>query len=96
MVLLFVLFTGWYYNNPLGLKDQVNLAVVGVPSFFGSSKLALQFLLQMTHLPSDAMQLFIISNPFTIYFATSLTCMAIFSFSTICTAFLTRVRRTKI
>lgn len=89
MVLLFVLFTGWYYNNPLGLKDQVNLAVVGVPSFFGSSKLALQFLLQMTHLPSDAMQLFIISNPFTIYFATSLTCMAIFSFSTICTAFLT-------
>lgn len=34
MVLLFVLITGWYYNSPLELKDQINLALVGVPSFF--------------------------------------------------------------
>lgn len=88
MVLLFVLFTGWYYNDPLGLRDQVSLAVIGVPSFFGSSKLALQFLLQVMQLPADALQLFIISNSFHIYFSTALTCMAIFSFSTICTAFL--------
>jgi len=54
MVLLFVLFTGWYYNSPLEIKDQINLALVGVPSFFGSSKLAVQMHLQVGHLPADA------------------------------------------
>jgi len=88
MVLLFVLFTGWYYNSPLDLKDQINLALVGVPSFFGSSKLAVQMLLQVVHLPADAFQLYLISQPFSIYFTAALTCMGIFSFSAICTAFL--------
>lgn len=89
MLLLFVLFTGWYYNSPLEIKDQINLALVGVPSFFGSSKLAVQMHLQVGHLPADAFQLYLVSQPFSIYFATALTCMAIFSFSAICTAFLT-------
>jgi Na+/H+-dicarboxylate symporter/ABC-type amino acid transport substrate-binding protein len=87
-VLLFILFTGWYYDNLLDLKDQLTLAVVGVPSLFGPAKLSLQFLLQVMQLPADAFQLYLISNPLYVYFVKALTCMSIFSFSTICTAFL--------
>ncbi len=87
-VLLFILFTGWFYDDPLELKDQLFLAVVGVPSLFGSAKLSLQFLLQVMQLPADAFQLYIISNPLYVYFVKALTCMSIFCFSTICTAFL--------
>jgi len=39
-------------------------------------------------LSADAFQLYIISEPFWTYFVKALTCMAIFSFSSICIAFL--------
>jgi Na+/H+-dicarboxylate symporter/ABC-type amino acid transport substrate-binding protein len=87
-VLLFILFTAWFYNDPFDLKDQLFLAAVGVPSLFGPAKLSLQFLLQVMQLPADAFQLYIISNPLYVYFVKALTCMSIFSFATICTAFL--------
>lgn len=87
-VLLFILFTAWFYNDSLEIKDQLFLAVVGVPSLFGPAKLSLQFLLQVMQLPADAFQLYIISSPLYVYFVKALTCMSIFSFSTICTAFL--------
>ena len=41
------MFIAWFYNDPLELKDQVRLAVVGVPSFFGSARVSVQFLLQV-------------------------------------------------
>jgi Na+/H+-dicarboxylate symporter len=34
VILLFVLFAAWFYNDPLKLEDQVFLAMVGVPSIF--------------------------------------------------------------
>lgn len=87
-VLLFILFTAWFYNDPFDLKDQFFLAVVGVPSLFGPARLSLQFLLQVMQLPADAFQLYIISTPLYVYFVKALACMSIFSFATICTAFL--------
>jgi ABC-type amino acid transport substrate-binding protein len=89
IVLLFVLFTGWFYGDPLGMQEQFFLALAGVPSLFGSPKLSLQFILELMRLPADAMQLYLISNPFHVYFASALTCMSMFSLSVICTAFLT-------
>jgi ABC-type amino acid transport substrate-binding protein len=91
IVLLFVLFTAWFYGNPLEIKEQIYLALVGVPSLFGSPKLSLQFILEQMRLPADAMQLYLISNPFHVYFASALTCMSMFSLSAICTAFLTGI-----
>jgi Na+/H+-dicarboxylate symporter/ABC-type amino acid transport substrate-binding protein len=91
IVLLFVLFTAWFYGNPFGIREQIYLALVGVPSLFGSPKLSLQFILEQMKLPADAMQLYLISNPFHVYFASALTCMSMFSLSAICTAFLTGV-----
>jgi Na+/H+-dicarboxylate symporter/ABC-type amino acid transport substrate-binding protein len=98
IVLLFVLFTAWFYGDPLGIREQAYLALVGVPSLFGSAKLSLKFILDLMRLPADAMQLYLISNPFHVYFTSALTCMSMLSLSTIVTAFLTglggfRVRR---
>ena len=91
IVLLFVLFTAWFYGDPFGIQEQAYLALVGVPSLFGSPKLSLQFILEQMKLPADAMQLYLISNPFHVYFASALTCMSMFALSAICTAFLTGV-----
>lgn len=89
IVLLFVLFTAWFYGDPFGIREQTFLALAGVPSLFGSPKLSLQFILELMRLPADAMQLYLISNPFHVYFASALTCMSMFSLSAIVTAFLT-------
>jgi len=91
IVLLFVLFTAWFYGDPFGIQEQAYLALVGVPSLFGSPKLSLQFILEQMRLPADALQLYLISNPFHVYFASALTCMSMFSLSAICTAFLTGI-----
>jgi Na+/H+-dicarboxylate symporter/ABC-type amino acid transport substrate-binding protein len=87
--LLFILFTGWYYNDPLELQDQIKLAIIGIPSLFGSSVLAVQFLLETLKLPADALQIYQISYSVHVYFTAALFCMSVFALSTICTAFLT-------
>ncbi|MDD1752940.1 MAG: cation:dicarboxylase symporter family transporter, partial [Methanotrichaceae archaeon] len=87
--LLFILFTGWFYNDPLELQDQIRLAIIGIPSLFASSFLAVQFLLETLKLPADALQIYQISQSFHVYFTTALFCMSAFALSTICIAFLT-------
>jgi Na+/H+-dicarboxylate symporter/ABC-type amino acid transport substrate-binding protein len=87
--LLFILFAGWFYNDSLELQDQIKLAIIGIPSLFGSSSLAVQFLLKTMTLPADALQIYQISQSIHIYFTTALFCMSVFALSTICTAFLT-------
>ena len=96
VVLLFVLFAAWYYNDLFTLQEQVFLALVGVPSLFGSTKVSLPFILQMMRLPADAMQLYLIASPLQIYFTSALTCMSIFALSAICTAFLTGLGRLRV
>ncbi len=96
VVLLFVLFAAWYYNDLFTLQEQVFLALVGVPSLFGSTKVSLPFILQMMRLPADAMQLYLIASPLQIYFTSALTCMSIFALSAICTAFLTGLGKLRV
>jgi ABC-type amino acid transport substrate-binding protein len=87
--LLFILFAGWFYNDPLGIQDQIKLAIIGIPSLFGSSSLAVQFLLKTMTLPADALQIYQLSQSVHIYFTAALLSMSVFTLSTICTAFLT-------
>lgn len=93
VVLLFVLFAAWYYNDPFTLSEQAFLALVGVPSLFGSAKLSLPFILQMMRLPADAMQLYLIAGPLQVYFTSALSCMSIFAVCAIGTAYLTGVAK---
>ena len=86
---LFILFVAWLYKNPLSLSEQIQLITVGIPSFFGSSKVTVISLLSLMHLPSDAYDIYISSGILRQCFIASLSAMSIFSFSVISIALLT-------
>nr|WP_320160495.1 cation:dicarboxylase symporter family transporter [uncultured Methanoregula sp.] len=90
---LFILFVAWLYKNPLDLVDQLQLIVVGIPSFFGSSKLSVISLLNLMHLPADAYNLYISSGILRQAFVAPLSVISIFSFSTITIALTTNRAR---
>lgn len=80
---LFILFVAWLYHNPLDLVEQVQLVVVGIPNFFGSSKLSVISLLNLMNLPADAYNLYLSSGILRQAFVAPLSVISIFSFSTI-------------
>jgi Na+/H+-dicarboxylate symporter/ABC-type amino acid transport substrate-binding protein len=90
---LFILFVAWLYQNPLDLAKQAELVVVGIPSFFGSSKLSVISLLDLMHLPADAYNLYISSGILRQAFVAPLSVISIFSFSTITIALTTNRAR---
>ncbi len=90
---LFILFVAWLYQNPLDLLSQLQLVVVGIPSFFGSSKLAVASLLDLMHLPADAYNLYISSGILRQAFVAPLSVISIFSFTTITIALTTNRAR---
>jgi Na+/H+-dicarboxylate symporter/ABC-type amino acid transport substrate-binding protein len=57
--LSFVLFAAWYSETVLGLADYPRLVGVGVVSLFGSTNVALPFLLDFARVPADTFQLFL-------------------------------------
>jgi Na+/H+-dicarboxylate symporter len=86
--LLFILFTGWYYQNSLDAQGQATLILAGIPALFGSSYFSVPFLLNLLHLPSDAFELYISSHAIDIHFNSALSSMSIFSFTAICVSLL--------
>jgi Na+/H+-dicarboxylate symporter len=86
---LFILFVAWLYQNPLDPLEQIQLVVVGIPSFFGSSKLSVISLLDLMHLPADAYNLYISSGILRQAFVAPLSVISIFSFTTITIALTT-------
>ncbi|MHB8120335.1 MAG: cation:dicarboxylate symporter family transporter [Methanothrix sp.] len=85
--IFFIFFTAWFYNHPLETWDRLILILAGIPGLFGSSPtLSVQFLLNLMHLPADALELFLSSYSIHIHFTTGLICMSIFSFTLICVA----------
>ena len=90
---LFILFVAWLYNNPLDLFKQVQLVLVGIPTFFGSSKLSVVSLLDLMHLPEDAHSLYLSSGILRQAFVAPLSVISIFSFSAITIALTTNRAR---
>ena len=90
---LFILFVAWLYKNPLPLMEQLQLVLVGIPSFFGSSKLSVISLLDLMRLPADAFNLYISSGILRQAFVAPLSVISIFSFSTITIALTTNRAR---
>lgn len=83
---LFILFVAWIYQNPLDLPEQLKLAAVGIPSFFGSSKVSVEWLLNLMHLPADSFNLYISTGILRQSFVAAMASMSIFSFTVISTA----------
>jgi hypothetical protein len=53
---------GLVYQNPLDLAEQLNVAPVGIPSFFGYSKVSVEWLLNLMGFPTDSFNLYISSS----------------------------------
>lgn len=83
---LFILFVAWLYQNPLDLSEKLKLAAVGIPSFFGSSKVSVEWLLSLMHLPADSFNLYISTGILRQSFVAAMASMSIFTFTVICAA----------
>jgi Na+/H+-dicarboxylate symporter len=60
--LAFVLFAGWLSGFPVSVAQYPAFALSGVSSFFGNTYVAMPFLLDMFRIPSDTMQLFVVTD----------------------------------
>ena len=61
-VILFVYFAGWFNGTPVDLSAIPSLSISGLLSLFGSVYVAIPFMLDLVHLPSDLFQLFVMSG----------------------------------
>ncbi|AQS39589.1 amino acid ABC transporter substrate-binding protein, PAAT family [Shewanella psychrophila] len=61
-VILFVFFAGWFNGTPVDLSAIPSLSISGLLSLFGSVYVAIPFMLDLVHLPSDLFQLFVMSG----------------------------------
>jgi Na+/H+-dicarboxylate symporter len=58
----FVLFAGWTSGYALSPSQYPTLAAAGVSSYFGSTMVAVPFLLDLFQIPSDTFQLFLVAD----------------------------------
>jgi proton glutamate symport protein len=91
LLLLFVPFAAWYSGSPIGLGQYPKLMSTGLLSFFGSTTIAIPYLLDLLKLPQDLFQLYIISGMVTGRFATVLASMNLLVFTLLSVAMLTGV-----
>jgi len=89
MAIFFVFFAAWFYMNPMQTADSLKLIVIGIPSVFGHTTVAVPFLLDVMHLPSDAMVLYLNVLPIYVNFLMALVTMSIFSYMIVSVAALT-------
>lgn len=61
-VILFVYFAGWFNGTPVEVSAMPSLSISGLLSLFGSVYVAIPFMLELVHLPSDLFQLFVMSG----------------------------------
>jgi len=86
---IFIFFVAWLYQNPLDLSRQIQLALLGIPTLFGSAKSAVPSLLEYMHLPLDAYNLYLSTGVLRSRLMAALTAMSIFAFSVISIALAT-------
>lgn len=71
----FILFAGWFVGSPLDVGQYPGFVVTGAVSAFGTMAVALPFMLDYFHLPSDLFQLYLLGSVVTGRFATVLATM---------------------
>jgi proton glutamate symport protein len=62
LALLYTLFAAWFSGAYITQGDYVNLLVAGVPQLFGTSTLAMPYLLDLFNVPSSMFDLFVVSE----------------------------------
>jgi Na+/H+-dicarboxylate symporter len=75
LTLSFVVFAGWFVDDPVPLSHYPTLAASGIASTFGSINVAVPFLLDLMQLPHDLFQLFLATGVLNARFGTLLAAM---------------------
>lgn len=89
LMLLFILFAGWFYGNPVTLGRYPNFIFSGLFSFFGSVDVAIPFMLDLMRIPADAFQLYLVTGIINGRLATLLAAMNLVAFTLIATCAIT-------
>jgi Na+/H+-dicarboxylate symporter len=94
--LLFIPFSAWFLGTPLGLGDYPVFLGAGLLSYFGGPVVATPFLLELAQLPSDMMQLFLVSGIYCGRLGDLLGVMHLMTFTLITTAAVTGMFRIQV
>ena len=91
LMLLFILFAGWFAGESLSFGQYPTFIIAGLFSFFGGVDVAMPFMLDLMRLPSDLYQLYVVTGVSTGRFATLLAAMNLLTFTLLSTAALTGI-----
>jgi Na+/H+-dicarboxylate symporter/ABC-type amino acid transport substrate-binding protein len=91
LLLLFLLFAAWFSGSSVSVGQYPTLLLAGLLSFFGSTNLAVPYLLDLLKLPPDLFQLYLISGLVTGRFGALLGAVNLFIFTLLSVALLTGV-----
>ncbi len=91
LMLLFILFAGWFAGQHLSFGQYPTFVIAGLFSFFGGVDVAMPFMLDLIRLPSDLYQLYMVTGVINGRFATLLAAMNLVIFTLLATAALTGV-----
>jgi Na+/H+-dicarboxylate symporter len=89
LMLLFILFAGWFYGVSVSLLDYPNFIFSGLFSFFGSVDVAIPFMLDLLQIPADAFQLYLVTGVVNGRLATLLAAMNLVAFTLMATCAIT-------
>ena len=89
LMLLFILFAGWFYGTSVSLLEYPNFIFSGLFSFFGSVDVAIPFMLDLLRIPADAFQLYLVTGVVNGRLATLLAAMNLVAFTLIATCAIT-------
>ena len=89
LMLLFILFAGWFYGNPVSLEQYPSFIFSGLFSLFASVTVAIPFMLDLMRIPSDAFQLYLVTGVINGRLATLCASMHLVAFTLIATCSIT-------
>jgi ABC-type amino acid transport substrate-binding protein len=89
LMLLFILFAGWFYGSSVSFLDYPNFMFSGLFSFFGSVDVAVPFMLDLMQIPADAFQLYLVTGIINGRLATLLAAMNLVAFTLMATCAIT-------
>lgn len=83
LCLLFIPFAGWYSGHNIDVSQYPAFLFSGLLSFFGSANVAIPFLLEQFHIPSDLFEIYLVAGIINAKFATMVAAVFIFCFTLI-------------
>lgn len=83
MILGFVQFAAWNAGGALALEQVPGFLSAGIMTLFGSTMVAVPFMLDLLHIPADLFQLYVVSDVFTGRFGMLLAAIFVLLWSTL-------------